>query len=512
MKKFIYSILFLLSAVMVSCDMDKMPSGTLTDTDAIQSMADAAKLRNYFNLRLRGINAGSPIYLMELPTDMFHPSIAYGNRGGVYYRWEWTSQDDFPESLWSYCYHSIATANYFLQEVAKFNTEELSQSELQTLEVYKGEAYFLKAFNMFILADRFCEVYDASKADTQMGVMIVDSYSPSSDPSTYPGRSSLKETYTNIETNLADAATALASVDGSVGSIYVTKDAVTALKARVALHKGDFDAAITAATSLITGGTYPLISADNAADLLAKFQKMWINDSGDECIMQLWADLASGSLPSSNSYSYAALNSSGIYTPDFIPETWVLDLFNDSDVRSSWFEAVKVTYGTIEGNVIIFNKFAGNPDLLASTAKAPTYINKIKPFRIAEQYLIAAEAYARKGGAANEAAARTYLNELKSKRDLEYMQNDNLSGDNLLKAIKDEHVRELMGEGFRMSDLKRWKQGFTRSAVQDTEVTTAMGSDMTIEGDDPRFLWPIPQAEIDSNPQIKNQQNPAYTK
>ena len=512
MKKFIYSILFLLSGVLVSCDMDKMPSGTLIDTDAIQSMADAAKVRNYFYLRLRGMNAGSPIYNMELPTDMFHAAIAYGNRGGDYYRWEWTSEDSFAESLWSYCYRSIANANFFLQEVAKFNTEELTESELETLEVYKGEAYFLKAFSMFVLADRYCEVYDASKADSQLGVMIVDSYSPSSDPATYPGRSSLKETYTNIETNLSNAATALASVNGSVGSIYVTKDAVTALQARVALHKGDYDAAITAATSLLTGGTYPLISADNEADLLAKFKKMWINDSGDECIMQLWADLDSESLPSSNSYNYTGLNSAGIYAPDFIPETWVLNLFNDSDVRSSWFEAVKVTYGTIEGNVIIFNKFAGNPDLLESTAKAPTYINKIKPFRIAEQYLIAAEAYALKGGAANEAAARTYLNELKSKRDLDYLVNDQISGDALLKAIKDERVRELMGEGFRMPDLKRWKQGFTRSSVQNTELITALASDLTIEGTNPRFLLPIPQTEIDSNPQIKGQQNPAYTK
>ena len=69
-----------------------------------------------------------------------------------------------------------------------------------------------------------------------------------------------------------------------------------------------------------------------------------------------------------------------------------------------------------------------------------------------------------------------------------------------------------MGEGFRMPDLKRWKQGFTRSSVQNTELITALASDLTIEGSNPRFLLPIPQTEIDSNPQIKGQQNPAYTK
>ncbi len=508
MKKLIYSILFFVSAVFVSCDMDKMPSGTLTDADAIQSLADAAKLRNTFNLRLRSMNAGSPIYNMELPTDIFHPAIAYGNRGGTYYRWEWTSEDSFAESLWSFCYHSIATANYFLQEVAKLDTESMTSSELQTLEVYKGEANFLKAFSLFVLADRYCDVYDPATAGTQMGVMIVDAYAPSSDPATYPGRSSLAETYSKIEEYLNNAATALASVDGEVGSIYVTKDVVTALKARVALHKGDFDAAINAATSLVDSNTYPLITGETAEELATNFQNLWTNDSGDECIMQLWADLASGSLPSSNSYNYTGYSSSGVYSPDYFPQSWVLDLYSDTDVRATWFKYIKATYTGMEGNVVVFNKFAGNPALLLPTAKAPSYVNKIKPFRIAEQYLIAAEAYARKGG--NDAAARKYLNDLKMKRDPEYLGNDSMTGEALLDAIKEERVRELIGEGFRMPDLKRWKEGFTRGEMQNPEITTAMGSDLEIKAGNPRFLLPIPQSEIDSNPQIKDQQNPAY--
>ena len=44
----------------------------------------------------------------------------------------------------------------------------------------------------------------------------------------------------------------MASVNGEVGSIYITKDAVSALKARVALYKGDFATADKLAQELVT--------------------------------------------------------------------------------------------------------------------------------------------------------------------------------------------------------------------------------------------------------------------
>lgn len=508
MKKYLYSIIFIFSVLFASCDMEKMPEGSITDTEAIQSLKDAAKVSNYFNLRLRGLYSGSNIYSMELPTDVFHASFGFGNRGGILYRWEWTAQDDWSESIWEHCYYSTAVANYFLQEVEKMDKTNMSEEELATLETYKGEAYFVRAASMFSLVERFCEVYDASKAATQMGVMLVDSYAPTSDQNTYPGRSSLEETYKFIENNLALAEQGLKSVEGTVASTVLTKDAVTALKARVALTKGDYDTAITAATSLIESNTYPLIDA-NAEGAAEKFNNLWTNDSGEECIIQFWADYAASSIPSSNSYSYIGKNASGVYMPDFILEKWILSLYTRGDIRQNWLLSTEVTYGTITGEVTLLAKFPGNPQLNSTSATTSNYVNKIKPFRIAEQYLIAAEAYARKGG--NDVAARKYYNDLRSKRIAGYVNNDDLTGEALLEAIKEERLRELIGEGFRLLDLKRWKEGFTRSAPQNSEVITTRASDMTVEASYYKFLWPIPQSEIDANPQIATQQNPGYT-
>jgi hypothetical protein len=138
------------------------------------------------------------------------------------------------------------------------------------------------------------------------------------------------------------------------------------------------------------------------------------------------------------------------------------------------------------------------------------YINKIKLFRIAEQYLIAAEAYAYSG---DEEKANEYLNKLLAAREIAH-EELTLFGDDLKEAIKEERVKELIGEGFRFYDLKRYGQGFARGAAQNQALITNAGSTQTelfsATASDFRWLWPVPQAEIDSNPQIAEQQNPGY--
>jgi hypothetical protein len=193
-----------------------------------------------------------------------------------------------------------------------------------------------------------------------------------------------------------------------------------------------------------------------------------------------------------------------------MPEQWIIDEFTSDDIRfQTWFKKTPVVFGTLNSNLYIFTKFPGNPELMPGETIS-TYLNKVKPFRIAEQYLIAAEAYAASGDAVN---ANKYLNALRKKR-LESHSERNYSGEELMTQIKKERVKELFGEGFRLKDLKRWNKGFARSAAQDDQIINNAGSTLTEflskSADDPFFLWPIPQSEIDSNPQIRGQQNPGY--
>jgi hypothetical protein len=117
------------------------------------------------------------------------------------------------------------------------------------------------------------------------------------------------------------------------------------------------------------------------------------------------------------------------------------------------------------------------------------HVNMPKPLRLAEQYLIRAEAYCQKG---SYAAASADLSELRQAR---FTSGGSISvnANNWLETISDERVRELYMEGFRLHDLKRWGKGFERTPQTHSQ---SEGSSLKIEAGNPLFVWPIPNHEI----------------
>jgi hypothetical protein len=133
-----------------------------------------------------------------------------------------------------------------------------------------------------------------------------------------------------------------------------------------------------------------------------------------------------------------------------------------------------------------------------------------KVFRLSEMYLIAAEAAC----FVPSANGNEYLNALRANR-IENYSPVNYNADVLLSEVKKERTLELLGEGFRMSDLRRWNSGFERYATHDESagldnVVVKAGAAMKYANDDHRFTWPIPKTEMDSNPNLKGQQNVGY--
>lgn len=501
MKKILSGLCALAMMLVSACNLDLKPTSSISTEDALNSMEDAQKLRRDLYITMRNsLSSGAPVYLLELMSDSFHGSITYGNRNGEYYKWEMRSTFGNVESLWSSAYYLVMLAN-FLEEGIPALQAEATTAEKAQYDVILGECAFSKAYAMFILAELYCKNY-SSNASSDYGVMLSDaSFTTPSDQSTYVGRSSLSETYDYIERNLLRAEQLLASVTGQEGSIYVTADVVKAMEARVALTKGEYAKAADLAAALADGGRYPLLSSQEA------FNALWTDDSGKECIMQFWASLLS--TPNTNDYGYIQFTG-GLYAPNYIPEKWIVESYDSNDLRfTTWFRRTQVNLGNFSGTVYLCFKFPGNPELMSSGGTS-TYIHKIKPFRIAEQYLVAAEGYAMSG---RSEQANAYLNRLRASRIPGYVER-HYSGDELMAQIKLERAREFYGEGFRFKDLKRWNEGFTRSEAQDKNLVIDAGSTytelMSRSASDPFFVWPIPQAEIDANPQIRNQQNAGY--
>ena len=525
MKKYIF--LFLALFVMASCSLNEQPKDAIDVKDAVNSVASAGYMTNNLYLKIEGLTSGSAIYESELMADSFNATVDFGNRGGTYYRWLWTADDSFMESYWGACYTATQQANLILAGIAGLDTKNLKDADFAELKNDQGVCYFTKAYTAYLLALKYCKTYNSSTASSDMGVMLVDDYNLTpSDWSTYPGRSTLKETYDYITSNLSKAATCFAGVKGAVASTVLTKECITAMQARVALSMGNYDDAAAKAGSLCDSGTYPLVAADATYSLYGNIVRMWKNDSGTECIMQMYADYTEKSLPSSNDPGYLGDNlvSTALqYSPDYFPSKYAIYqmVASQDDYRgAAWFNnfhTYDITFTTTSGPMYLFNKFAGNPALQAKAEKlvASDHINKIKLFRIAEQYLIAAEANLLSGATGSTAKAQKYLDDLLSTRYIGYT-NTTSTGSALLSKIRLERYKELMGEGFRFDDLKRFGAGMTRYACYSFAKNMVYlpgdaSTDVMVQSSDNfRWLWPIPKAEIDANPQISKQQNPGY--
>lgn len=508
MKKilFLTSVCAALTLSVTSCDMDLRPPGTIEPENALLSIDDADRLRDGLYIAFRGRVGGTYATLNEIRSDEFHASAGFGNNGGYMYYWGFTASDGDVLSLWSSSYYAIANANFFIEKASTVDTSDddvWSEENIATLKSWIGEAYFMRAYYHYELARMWCLDYVGN--ESEYGIPYVTTYNPTSDQSQYPNRGTLAQTYANIVSDL-DSAAAYITTEGAIGNIWISKDAVTALQARVALAMGDY----TKVTSLITSeflAKYPLVSSSD------EFNNMWVNDSGAECILQFDASYPSA-LGASYDFGYIGYNSSeNRYAPNYYPEQWVVDIFHQypDDFRNNHMRntTVTVTGGTTYDLYILY-KFPGNPALRENETDQ-NYQHKPKVFRIAEMYLVLAEAYASLGDYGN---ASNVLNDLRSARIPGFIAEN--YGSDVLNEIKEERVRELIGEGFRMDDLKRYarfgQSGVQRGAAQIPASIYMPSENQSFHRDvtDYRFIFPIPQEEIDSNPNIANQQNPGY--
>lgn len=169
-------------------------------------------------------------------------------------------------------------------------------------------------------------------------------------------------------------------------------------------------------------------------------------------------------------------------------------------------------YSPVNYNVNSPGQLLGN----ASTATGPADAWNIYFLRMADVYLLYAEACQNSGDAAN---ALEYINKV-HRRAYDYPINgaspvDYASLTAKTPAISDpvlgnnplyyERFAELFNEGYWWFDVCRWRIGKSEA----TYYGTALNLSGPIQWDDSKsYAWPIPLAEINSNSKIK--QNPGY--
>lgn len=480
-----------------SCNLEKFPDTAINTENAMESVSDCQAFRNGLYSGMKYCFTGGFIYATDLQTDLYHAVANFGNFQGAFYSYSLTSSESTVATVWNGLYGYIGNANFLIDGIQKLlDRGTLDEADQALVRQYYGEACYIRAHMYFNLSQYFCEDYDPETAAETMGVPVVTRYAPTFDSSSYPSRGTLDQTYAQILADLSEAETYITTA-GEPNAIYVTEDAVKALQARVALTMHDYQTAFDKASELVESGRYPLVT-DAAA-----YAEGWVEDNLSESI---WQVQMTGPDDTGNAYSYFIYDTGSGPNPQYVPEQWVLDLYDTAnDIRyNAYFRETSFT-SPVTGTLTLLVKYPGNPTLYTTQTN---YQNKPKVFRISEMYLIAAEAAANITG--QDAVASQYLNDLKRARIAGWV-DQTYSGVNLMSEIRDERVRELYGEGFRLNDLKRWHMGFTRDAGQNPDLVMqgTNYASCTRPADDPYFVWPIPLSEMDANPQMV--QNPAYT-
>ena len=361
----------------------------------------------------------------------------------------------------------------------------------------------MRAMCYHTLALRFTKDYEPESAATDLGlplVLVVD-------PNAKPSRSTLQETYDLIKSDIAQARQ-LMTREGEADSQYLTKDVIDALEARVDLYMHNYSEAISLSKNIMA--KYPLASTTE------ELTNMFLNDSGSEIIFRIFSsvDERENELP-----YYLYWNTTvNHYGPDFIPSQWVVDLYENGDLRKGTYflQDTIVCNDRTAADIYMLNKYPGNPDL--RTSNQSNYYNTFKPIRLAEMYLIAAEA-AVQSDATGEDAASNWLNPLREHRGLAALETVTLAD------VQEERYREMMLEGTRLTDLKRWKLPMDRGECQSGYVgpddygawtngsyVSDLGTDLVKESGDYMFVWPIPADEIFASPQFAAQQNPGWSR
>ena len=506
MKSIINNIKVVIVAVAValaatSC-LEKYPGSAIQTEKSMQTFDDALQINTgiYALLKSSSLYTGYLTYLPDIQTDLVYAVDGYSNQMGSFWLWQIRSTTSESESVYAGLYNVISNCNFFLENVDTVKANTIDDDKLSELNVLTGEIYTVRALCYSELIKLYCEAYDPATAKQQKGVVLRKHYSQPEEAK----RASLYESYQFVLQDLATAEEILDNENDIYGNIYATRAKAEALHARVALYMQDWETAVDYSTLLIDSKSFALSSVNASTDI-QYFPYMWRTDDSTEIIWRIYLTLESygGMLGS----PFLGFNTDRIYYyPDYVPAQWVLNLYDGSDLRYDTYFFTLTTGHAHRLTWPLLVKYQGNVSFMNYNLYE---VSMPKPFRLAEQYLIRAEAYCRQGQYSKASADLTKLRGTRFESGKGAM---TVNADNWLQNIADERVRELYMEGHRLQDLKRWGsdyndgKGFARTPQNNS---LEEGSSLKKSIDDHMFVWPIPRHEVEA-PGSQVEQNEGY--
>ncbi|MCP9766490.1 RagB/SusD family nutrient uptake outer membrane protein [Lacihabitans sp. LS3-19] len=455
---------------------------------------------------ISGIDEGFSTYLrqywkaQELTTD---EAVIGWNDGNLrdYHDMDWTSSNEFVTAMYNRIYYQITLTNEFIRETtdAKLKDRGISAPEILT---YRAEARFLRALSYFHALDMFGNVPFVTEADA------VGSFTPK--------QTTRAELFAYIESELkaidADLAAPKTNEYGRAD-----KAAAWTLLAKLYLNAQVYTG--TAKNNETLEYCNKIIGAGYTLD--AKYATLFLadNDKSKEVIFPITFDgtrtktwggmtfLVHAPVGGSMNPAEFGINGGwgGIRTTKSFVQKYS-DITGATDQRATFYTKdqnldIDDIFKFADGYAITKYKNVTSSGAKGSDIEGNFPDTDFPMFRLADVYLMYAEAVLRGGTGGTTAEAVSYINKL---RERAY---GNTSGNitNIdLNFVLDERARELYWEGHRRTDLIRFGKfsGGTylwpwKGAVKDGKAV-------------PEYLnlFPIPSSDIVANPNLK--QNTGY--
>lgn len=426
---------------LAACELEVEPLQQVPDDQAITDAGSAqAAILGVYNQAQSYYTLNYPV-LGYLPADnvIFNGTL---NQFNQIDQVAFTPDNPIITDAWSSAYRVINGANNVLAAVP--GVSDLTDAQRSQ---FRGEAYFLRALAYFDLGRAWG------------GVPIKLTPTRGSAEGVGLQRATLAQTYAQVQTDIDSA---IALLPEAASRNRAVKNAARALNARLALYKREWAQAEAFATQVITNSSYALVApyrAFSTAPFLSQ-----------ESIFELSYSNAN---PNNQWNNWYPSSLGGQYT--LRPSAGLITLANDVTIgggRSSLLASTTSGGQTfIYGN--LYNRSAQRDD--------PAYV-----LRIAEQYLIRAEARAQLN---NLTGAAADLNAVRARAGL--LPTTAATQDELLLAIENERRLEFAFEAHRWFDLVRTERADDVLGVTDTR----------------RWLYPIPLAEVAAS---GLRQNPGY--
>ncbi|HCY80936.1 MAG TPA: RagB/SusD family nutrient uptake outer membrane protein [Xanthomarina gelatinilytica] len=404
-----------------------------------------ASLRD--NVLLTGSSNGMSI-LYGLYTDELDYYSNSGSDFEEFYNHQIIASNGLVLNQWSSSYNLIFNCNSVIEGIS--SSPSLSQEVKNQL---KGEALFIRALTHFYLVNLFGDIPYITTTDYTVNQQV--------------SRMETEIVYDYILNDLILGKTLLGEADLTGERIRANKYVVSALLARVYLYLENWEAAETESSSIINASSLYYFEGDVANEFLNNSQATILQlkpkNEGDNTLE------AGTFIFSSGPPVLVALNSEfteTFETDDLRREHWVLEVTDGSEI---WYAPYKYklqenTGASMEYSII---------------------------FRLAEQYLIRAEARAPLG---NILASAEDINVIRNRAGLSNTTASTTT--ELMAVILHERQVELFTEhGHRWFDLKRLNKA--------GEVLAPIKSNWQITD----ILMPIPETELLLNPNLTPQNN-----